>query len=83
MDYQAANDHGIRERECLHRQAGAPGDFYSGVLYVQALQKLRSDAAVRAARKIGPFFWSDAPLIRVWLCDACARETGLRMAANG
>ena len=66
-----------RERECIHRDEGAEGEFYNGVFYVQALQRLRVDQAVRVAGKVSSFFWSDAPHIMVWLCDACAGELRL------
>jgi hypothetical protein len=67
----------FRERECIHRDQGAEGDFYNGAFYVQALQRLRVDDAVKIAGKVGPFFWSDAPHILVWLCHSCATELHL------
>ena len=67
----------FRERECIHRDEGAEGDFYNGAFYIQALQRLRVDDAVRVARKVSSFFWSDAPQILVWLCDECAGELHL------
>jgi hypothetical protein len=67
----------FRERECIHRDEGAEGEFYNGVFYIQALQRLRVDHAVRVAGKVTPFFWSDAPHIIVWLCPACAGELRL------
>ncbi len=62
----------FRERECMHRDEGAAGDFYNGVFYIQALQRLRVSQAVEMASKVSSFFWSDAPHIIVWLCDDCA-----------
>jgi hypothetical protein len=62
----------FRERECIHREDGAEGEFYNGAFYLQALQRLRVDDAVKAAARIGPFFWSDAPHILIWLCHECA-----------
>lgn len=62
----------FRERECIHRDEGANGDFYNGVFYIQALQRLRVDQAVEMAGKVSSFFWADAPHIIVWLCDECA-----------
>ena len=62
----------LRERECIHREEGADGDFYNGVFYLQALQRLRVDDALQMASKVTSFFWSDAPHIIVWLCDDCA-----------
>jgi len=67
----------FRERECIHREEGADGDFYNGVFYLQALQRLRVDDAVKMASKVTSFFWSDAPHIIVWLCDDCARDLSL------
>jgi hypothetical protein len=67
----------FRERECIHREEGADGDFYNGVFYIQALQRLRVDHAVKMAGKVSSFFWSDAPHILVWLCDDCASELRL------
>lgn len=67
----------FRERECIHRDEGAEGEFYNGVFYIQALQRLRVDKAVKVAGKVSSFFWSDAPHIIVWLCSECADELGL------
>src|SRR5215203_617696 len=66
-----------RVRECLHRAGGAPGNYYSGRTYVKHLQRLPSDAAVRAAARVTPFFWADAAHIHVWLCHDCGEELGL------
>jgi len=66
-----------RERECIHREEGADGDFYNGAFYLQALQRLRVDDAVRMAGKVTSFFWADAPQILVWLCNDCASELHL------
>lgn len=67
----------FRERECIHRDEAANGDFYNGVFYIQALQRLRVDQAVEMAGKVSSFFWADAPHIIVWLCDDCASELRL------
>ena len=67
----------FRERECIHRDDGMDGDFYNGAFYVQALQRLRVDDAVKIAGKISSFFWADAPHILVWLCNDCATELRL------
>jgi len=67
----------FRERECIHRDEGADGDFYNGAFYVQALQRLRVDHAVAVAGKVSSFFWADAPHIMVWLCYDCANELHL------
>jgi hypothetical protein len=66
-----------RVRECVHRASGAPGGLYRGSTYVKQLQRLPSDAAVRAAARVSPFFWADAAHIHVWLCRDCADELGL------
>ena len=65
------------ERECIHRDTGADGDVYNGVFFIQALQRLQSDEAVRMAAKVSPFFWVDAPRVLVWLCKECARDLSL------
>jgi hypothetical protein len=71
-------DEQARERECIHRGRGASaGDYYKGTSYVQAIQRLRGEEAVRFAGRVAPFFWSDAAHITVWLCDGCAEELGL------
>jgi hypothetical protein len=67
----------FRERECIHRDDGADGDFYNGVFYVRALQRLRVDHAVQMSSKVTSFFWADAPHILVWLCEECAGELRL------
>ena len=67
----------FRERECIHREEGAEGDFYNGVFYIQALQRLRVNDAVQMASKVTAFFWADAPNILVWLCHDCATQLRL------
>ena len=67
----------FRERECIHRDEGTEGDFYNGAFYIQALQRLRVDDAVKMAGRVSSFFWSDAPHIIVWLCHDCATELRL------
>ena len=67
----------FRERECIHRDEGAEGEYYNGAFYIQALQRLRVDDAVKIAGKVGSFFWVDAPQIVVWLCHDCASELHL------
>jgi len=61
----------------VHRDEGADGEFYNGVFYVQALQRLRVDQAVEVASRVSSFFWADAPHILVWLCNECARDLRL------
>lgn len=67
----------FRERECIHREEDAHGEVYNGAFYVQALQRLPVDQAMKVAGRIGSFFWADAPHTLVWLCDACATELNL------
>jgi hypothetical protein len=67
----------FRERECIHQDEGVDGEFYNGVFYVQALQRLPVNKAVQIASKVTPFFWSDAGQILVWLCRDCASEVGV------
>ena len=66
-----------RERECVHRQATAEGEFYHGTSYVQSLMRLRATDAAEFANRVTSFFWSDAQQIVVWLCRDCAAELGL------
>ncbi|HEX8139131.1 MAG TPA: hypothetical protein VF544_16300 [Pyrinomonadaceae bacterium] len=77
MERQSISEDAVRERECIHRQQGAQGQFYQANSYISALQRLRNDAAMKMASKVGAFFWSDAPHVRVWLCQDCAREVNL------
>lgn len=65
------------ERECVHRDHGANGEVYNGMFFVQALQRLQSDDALRIAAKVSPFYWVDAPRVLVWLCRECATELRL------
>ena len=65
------------ERECVHRDQGVDGEVYNGVFFIQALQRLQSDQALKMAGKIAPFFWVDAPRVVVWLCRECATELSL------
>lgn len=67
----------LRERECIHREQDVAGEFYNGSFYVQALGRLKIDAAMQIANKVSPFFWVDAPHIVVWLCHECAAELHL------
>jgi len=65
------------ERECVHREEGTDGEIYNGIFYIQALQRLQSDDAVKMAGKVAPFFWVDAPRVLVWLCRNCATELNI------
>lgn len=81
MDQEVIKEESGRERECIHRRRGAEGEFYQGDRYILALQRLRNDAAMKMASKVGAFFWSDAPHVRVWLCRDCATEIKLHKQA--
>lgn len=70
----------IRDRRCAHHVEGAPADPYAGEDYLRALLRLRGGEAERAARRVEPFFWSDAKATRVWLCGACSGRLGLSAA---
>jgi hypothetical protein len=74
---EVKSEQDYRVRECLHRAGGAAGGLYPGGTYVKHLQRLPSDAALRVAARVTPFFWADAAHIRVWLCRDCADELGL------
>jgi hypothetical protein len=67
----------FRERECIHRDQGAEGEFYNGAFYVQAIRRLQVDEAMQISKKVSSFFWADAPHILVWLCDECAASLHL------
>jgi hypothetical protein len=47
------------------------------MFFIQALQRLQSDDAVRMAAKVSPFYWVDAPRVLVWLCKQCASELAM------
>ncbi|MFN2576511.1 MAG: hypothetical protein ABR607_02355 [Pyrinomonadaceae bacterium] len=65
------------ERECVHRNNASEGEVYNGMFFIQALQRLQSDAAMRVASKVSPFYWVDAPRVQVWLCRECALELNM------
>jgi len=65
------------ERECIHRGNVSEGYTYNGMLFVQALEHLQSDEALKMAAKISPFYWVDAPRVLIWLCKECATELGM------
>jgi hypothetical protein len=67
----------LLERECVHHEQGADAEPFNGAFYVQALQCLSSDEAVRVSRNVAPFFWADAEKTRVWLCRECAMQLNL------
>ena len=68
------------ERECVHREQGVEGEFYNGSLYIQSIQRLPGKDAVRVARQVEQFYWSDAANIMVWLCGDCAKTLRLNEA---
>lgn len=65
------------ERSCVHCSREAPGEVYSGREYLRALQALRGDVAEWQAHKVEPFFWSDAEMMHVHLCDDCVNRLGI------
>lgn len=65
------------ERECVHREESTDGEIYNGIFFIQALQRLQSDEALKMASKVSPFFWVDAPRVLVWLCRNCATELSI------
>jgi hypothetical protein len=67
----------FHERECVHRDAAADGEFYNGMFFIKALQRLQGNDAVKMAGKVTPFYWVDAPRVLVWLCRECAAELHL------
>ena len=69
-----------QERHCIHYREQATGSYYSGKEYVDALQRLKGNAAMKAASKVEAFFWRDASVIKVWLCHQCAGAVALRTA---
>ena len=71
-----------RDRRCVHYAGGALAEPYTGEVYLRALQRLRGDEATRAARLVEPFFWSDAKVVRVWLCRECLTRLGLGQEEN-
>lgn len=77
MNPESTTEQSFRERECIHRASGAAGRFYEGIDYINHLQSLKGDKAIRFASRVSPFFWADAKDTYVWLCDECASELGL------
>ena len=66
-----------QERYCIHHRAQPPGNYYTGTEYVAALERLKGNAAMKAASNVEAFFWRDAAVINVWLCHGCADVVGL------
>jgi hypothetical protein len=65
------------ERRCSHCSRESRGTTYPGWEYLRVLQGMRGDGAAWLAHKVEPFFWADADLIHVRLCDDCASRLGL------
>jgi hypothetical protein len=72
----------IRDRHCVHYEEGAQAEPYAGEVYLRALQRLKGSEAAQMARRVGQFFWSDAKVVRVWLCGECAAGLGLGREEN-
>jgi hypothetical protein len=83
MSSDADWETGALERRCVHCSGESRGEVYSGREYLRVLQRLKGDEAERQAHKVEPFFWSDADLLRVRLCDECAEHLGLRKPEAG
>ena len=69
------------ERRCSHCCQESPGAVYSGQDYLRVLHTLKGDEAEWQAHKVEPFFWSDAAIIHVRLCDGCVTRLGIDQAA--
>lgn len=78
------SDWGARalERHCTHCSRESTGTTYNGLDYLGRLQVLRGGEAMSMARKVEPFFWADADMISVCLCDDCRAGLGLRAEAE-
>ena len=69
------------ERRCSHCSRESPGTIYMGLDYLRVLQSLRGVEAEWQGHKVEPFFWSDADMIHVRLCDDCSTHLGIAEAA--
>ena len=69
------------ERRCSHCSRETPGTVYPGQDYLRVLQGMRGDEAAWLARKVEPFFWADADMIHVRLCDDCVAHLGIERVA--
>ena len=65
------------ERHCSHCSRETQGTIYPGQDYLRLLQVMRGDEAEWLAHKVEPFFWSDADMMHVRLCDDCVAHLGL------
>ena len=70
------------ERRCSHCSRESCGTAYPGREYLRVLQGMRGDEAAWLAHKVEPFFWADADMVHVRLCDDCASRLGLGKAAQ-
>ena len=77
MNPEIINESTHRERECIHRASGVRGRFYEGLDYINHLQSLKGEKAMKFAGRVSAFFWADAKDVLVWLCDDCASEVGM------
>lgn len=78
QEREAAGAAARHDRRCTHYADGVPLEPYTGEVFLRALQRLKGSEAARAARSVEPFFWSDAKVVRVWLCGDCSARLGLR-----
>ena len=69
------------ERGCTHCNRESQGTLYPGQEHLRVLQGLKGDEAAWLAHKVEPFFWSDADMIHVRLCDDCVAHLGLERVA--
>lgn len=69
------------ERCCAHCSHGSPGTIYTGRDYLRASLGMKGGEAEWLAHKVEPFFWSDADMIHVRLCDECAAHLRIDRAA--
>jgi hypothetical protein len=72
----------MRDRHCVHFAEGAAMEPYAGEVYLRALQRLKGGEATLMARRVEQFFWSDAKVVKVWLCGECAARLGLNQKEN-
>lgn len=70
----------LPERRCTHCNGESPGTLYPAGDYLRGLQRLRENEAMRLARMVEPFFWSDADMLNVRLCDECAARLRIERA---
>ena len=70
------------ERHCVHCSRETTGTTCTGRDYLGRLQVLRGVEAMSVARKVEPFFWADADMISVRLCEDCSASLGLRAGAE-